>query len=41
MKLTIQIVLTERDKSNYRFPSIVKNNTKKTWNFQKWERKNG
>ena len=26
--LPVQIVLTERNKSNYRFPSIVKNNGK-------------
>ena len=31
----------EKDKSNYRFLSIVKNNVKKAWNFWKWEGKSG
>ena len=38
--LTVQIVLTERKgKSNYRFPSIVKNNGKEDMNFSKVRRK--
>ena len=31
----------EKDKSNYRFPSIVKNNDKKAWNIPKWEGRGG
>ena len=27
----------EKDKSNYRFPSIVKIIAKKAWYFQKWK----
>ena len=31
----------EKDKSKYRFSSIVKNNSKRSLNFRKWERAHG